>query len=856
MAYQNRGYQHDSYSGDDYDDDGYTQPDYPPYPPGVETIPMGHMNQGYEDDYNDRRGDRHTVNDVRVDVDRRGSYTDGYYDDDDQEEYWRDRYRQEYGGGRGGNIADQLPSKRIGTLGRSYAHVAASMSEDQVLRKRSSMRRRKSRHPTLRAGPSAHEAVMSPTAYIADEIIADEDLMEDTEAARLRREEAIKGMASGMSAKRKVRDRVERESKKRKEKKVGKCTIWCSNLTYAWRHFLSKIAELRYIFVLWRSHLKKIEGFFGTGILSYFIFLKTLFLLNVPLFVLSFGFITIPQLVYQPSPTVNNASFTGIELLTGAGWFENTELYYGYYTNTTIKQNPGLMYNMQLAYLCAGGGYFLLCLIILVHRMSSSFRTNYVEASFVKSQFVAKIFTSWDFGITEKEAAKLRHKSVYTEIVELLAETHKQAQELTGGQRCCRVMTRICTWLLYFAMLGGSCYLVFFIADRLNTTIIQAISDNLAAGSATDALRLLAMPLCISAINFLLPFAFSILGSIEKYKYPRHELYISIFRTILLKWAILVVLLWFWLNKISGDASNLACWETYVGQEIYRLVLVDFVFLLLTTFISEFIRNLFTKCCCKNLGKPEFDIARNVLDLIYAQGLCWLGAFFSPLLPIICMFKLFVFFYVKRISVLMNCRASSKAWRAAQATTIFLTILLLTFFIALAAVGYSIFAIKPSTDCGPFRGLANSYQSVLNLLDVWSRQANLSWIKEVVDVIGSGYCRAFVVCILCLLVYYYAKLSASHKILVERLKHQISEEGKDKQFLLKMLQDASPKKDGSQNPNRTSASPQRPTSSGATPNNQPASPAKSPDQGGQDAFAMAMAARQQHEAVGAPPQDY
>ena len=49
---------------------------------------------------------------------------------------------------------------------------------------------------------------------------------------------------------------------------------------------------------LWNGHLKEVEGHFGTAVVSYFIFLRWLFLMNLFIFLLWFGLAVIPQLVW------------------------------------------------------------------------------------------------------------------------------------------------------------------------------------------------------------------------------------------------------------------------------------------------------------------------------------------------------------------------------------------------------------------------------------------------------------------------------------------------------------------------------------------------------------------------------
>lgn len=48
-------------------------------------------------------------------------------------------------------------------------------------------------------------------------------------------------------------------------------------------------------------------------------------------------------------------------------------------------------------------------------------------------------------------------------------------------------------------------------------------------------------------------------------------------------------------------------------------------------------------------GQQEFAIPDNVLGIVYGQTICWIGAFFSPLLPAIATVKFIIIFYVKEV---------------------------------------------------------------------------------------------------------------------------------------------------------------------------------------------------------------
>uniref|UniRef100_A0A0B7AK54 TMC domain-containing protein n=1 Tax=Arion vulgaris TaxID=1028688 RepID=A0A0B7AK54_9EUPU len=289
------------------------------------------------------------------------------------------------------------------------------------------------------------------------------------------------------------------------------------------------------------------------------------------------------------------------------------------------------------------------------------------------------------------------------------------------------------------------------------------------------------MPFVISSIQWIIPVAFTFLEGYEQFTMPKYELFIHMFREQLLRATMLAVLVYFWLNVAS---SKVECWETFVGQEIYRLTIMDMIFGLLYSFFMEFIRKL-CSLKWKSIERAEFAIARHTLELIYTQSLCWLGVFYCPLLPVVVIAKLLITFYVKRYSVVQNCRPSLKPWRASRTHTHFVGYIFIFFICMCVAVFFSILKIQPSRTCGPYQNYETSYDVISKLVSTWEN--NYKVFGQIVRFIFSpGFVSGFLV-VLCVMVYYSRAIMQSRRSRVEQFQKQLLLEGEDKKFLLNLL---------------------------------------------------------------------
>ncbi|XP_076455545.1 transmembrane channel-like protein 5 [Babylonia areolata] len=604
-------------------------------------------------------------------------------------------------------------------------------------------------------------------------------------------EEAIRSMPTSMADRRSMI----RKWSSRKKRTPGVFKRMKYSFGMAWKHFKDNLAELKYTLQLWHSHMKKIEGNFGTDVLSYFLFLKWLLLINIPTLLLTLGFIVVPQILFrwfqQEHPGFDtNEDFTGLELLTGAGWFSPTELYYGYYTNKTISISDGKMYKMQVAYLLTCGGYYLLTLLIMGHSILRSYRKYYIEAGgFRGMHIVFRILGSWDFGLTSAEAVKLKHKSTFNEIKEYLAGATRKQERKKLSDWCQLFWLRVVTNIIVLGLMGGAGYLIYYLSENQETysTSSSSSTTTLSQDSAEDPLLLLVLPFSIGGIHLVLPFVFTIIEGFEKYESPITELYIHIIRSVLMRVATLTVLVLYWYEGVARSAS-VKCWETIMGQELYRLVIVDFIFTLFSTFFSEFIRRLLAGRVAR-LEHPTFNIGRNTVELIYSQALCWLGTFYAPLLSLIVIVKLIIVFYVKMVSVLQNCKPSERPWRATRSHTIFLGFLFIFFLLTTAAVFCGIIFVQPSRACGPYQGKDKMYSVVPELVDSWS--SDYPWLTSVINFIASPGFIAAILIVLGMGVYLIRTIMVGRKETVQRLKQQLVLEGKDKTFLLNLLNQVS-----------------------------------------------------------------
>ncbi|XP_077690691.1 transmembrane channel-like protein 6 isoform X2 [Eretmochelys imbricata] len=488
-----------------------------------------------------------------------------------------------------------------------------------------------------------------------------------------------------------------------------------------------------------------------------------------------------PRLPWEPMqspPALQLGEAVGpTPVLSLQGYFTQTLMYYGYYSNFTLNDpctpscgrcQPGkghLPYNMPLAYVFTIGVSFFSTCILLVYSMSRSFGESYRVGS-TSGHFAMKVFCAWDYKVIQRRSVRLQNENIRTQLKELLGEWQSKSRPLSLCRRLGRMVVLSLAWALSLGTVLGCVIAVYYFSEHL--LMVHRDSRDGGSSEARQEAFLLVLPMVVSLMNLVMPYLYNLLAAWEKQESPALEVYVAICRNLILKMVVLGLLCYHWLSRKRGYYLEDECWETSVGQELYRFVVMDFVFTLLDTFLGELLWRLILEKKLMRKQRPEFDIARNVLELIYGQTLTWLGVLFCPLLPAVQILKLVLLFYIKKTSLMKNCQSPSKPWRASHMSTVFITLLCFPSFLGAAIfLSYTIWAVRPSKTCGPFRMQETIYESgktwVQELEKCSPNIAWFTWIHKHLVVKGQ-------------------------RRIIRLLKEQIANEGEDKVFLIQRLQ--------------------------------------------------------------------
>lgn len=561
---------------------------------------------------------------------------------------------------------------------------------------------------------------------------------------------------------------------------------------------------------LWRYSLKKIEGNFGTGVVAFFLFVKWLMFLNLIITLMIVSFIFLPAIsMDSPEPDLcvpDNITATTVEccsqgylknqsvssaslldFVQGTGWMENTYVFFGMYPSTVSRGN--FRYNLALAYISTAVGYFLLSFVSILKSAAHGFKERLVEGEGQFYQYCNTIFAGWDFCIHNQQSASIKHKALYHEIKAML-EAERREDEKRNRSKEERFKLVVVRTIVNFTVL-----LILILAGIVIYVTFQISADTKRLGGIQTLLVEFAPSMCIVSLNLVVPVVFNYLVTFEHYS-PIFVIRFTLFRTILLRLSSLSVLFASIHTLIkckvkpeecmSSECHTPPCWESYVGQQLYKLLILDHFSNIMVTLFVNFPRMLIGKhihCrLARWLGMQEFDLPKHVLDVVYCQTLCWFGSFYAPLLPAIATVRFFNTFYIKKFACLVNCSPSTTIYRASRSNSMFMSVLLISFTVAVIPWAYTVAEITPSKSCGPFRGMPTMWSVMERTFSSLP-----GWIRSLADFCTTAAFAIPAFVTLTLLLYYFYAVAAANKHMVVVLKKQLVLEGHDKQFLLNRL---------------------------------------------------------------------
>ncbi|XP_078283361.1 transmembrane channel-like protein 3 [Rhinoraja longicauda] len=606
------------------------------------------------------------------------------------------------------------------------------------------------------------------------------------------------------------------------------------------------------LFIPWEMRIKKIESHFGSGVASYFIFLRWMFGINIVLTIMTGAFVILPELLAGapfgsvPSKTIP-AGYVGSAqdldtIWSLGGYLQYSVMFYGYYGNERKIGRAG--YHLPLAYFMVGMAMFAYSFIILLRKMAKNSRLSMASASDENYTFCWKLFCAWDYLIGNPEAAESKAAAVINSIREAILEEQVKKKDRSLAVV---ISLRILANILVLLSLAGSIYIIYFVVDRSQELERTKIELTLWEKNEVSVV--------VSLITMIAPSVFELVAQLEML-HPRTTLRFQLARVLVLYLGNLYSLIIALLDKVNSmsmldntndtgssflatrtlpEEENLStivpeirlrqnitfssaynrtkpisrfnktatfdynilsqdqCWETYVGQEMLKLSIIDMLFTVGSILLIDFIRGLFVRYLsdywCWDLENKfpeygEFKIAENVLHLIYNQGMIWMGAFFSPCLPAFNVLKLIGLMYLRSWAVLTCNVPHQQVFRASRSNNFYLAMTLFMLFLCMLPTVFAIARYRPSPNCGPFSGQDKIYdivsETIVNDFPGWFNMV-MSYVTSPVVVLPA-------LLLLFMLIYYLQSIARSLKFTNNQLRMQLQvERTEDKKKVSQMV---------------------------------------------------------------------
>ncbi|XP_037102683.1 transmembrane channel-like protein 3 isoform X2 [Syngnathus acus] len=528
------------------------------------------------------------------------------------------------------------------------------------------------------------------------------------------------------------------------------------------------------------------------------------------------------------------------------GYLQYSVLFYGYYGRVRKIGSAG--YRLPLAYFLVGMAVFAYSFIILLRKMAKNSRLSLASASDENFTFCWRVFCAWDYLIGNPEAAESKGAAIVNNIREAIVEEQEKKKDTSLAVLISlRLLANILVlmslagsiYIIYFVVdrsqkleqekpeltlweknevsvvvslitmiapsafelvaqlemyhprtslrfqlarvlvlyLGNLYSLIIALLDKVNS-MSSAIPASPANWSDTNSyLATIAQPVASSLSTTLVS------------EISHRNSTIATITTMLDV-----------TNRSRGSSETLSnqtaqfekntrsqqdqCWETYVGQEMLKLSIIDMIFTVASILLIDFIRGLVVRylsdCCCWDLESKfpeygEFKIAENVLHLIYNQGMIWMGAFFSPCLPAFNVLKLIGLMYLRSWAVLTCNVPHQQVFKASRSNNFYLAMLLFMLFLCMLPTIFAIVRYRPSQHCGPFSG----QEKIYDIISETVASDFPLWFSKVMSYITSPVVVLPALLLLFMLIYYLQAIARSLKFTNNQLMMQLQTERTD-----------------------------------------------------------------------------